>query len=245
EYLFQEINWDLCLLSNIPITSLTGKLFREIMGGRPFQSEISQVCPYIPLPARIEDYYSSLSGNTRNTIKRKRRNLHKKYDGFEVITWEEPDGVDSAMERLFELHEKRWMIVKHKGNFMKSNVREFHKKIARTFLKSDMLRLYFLRIRGKDAAALYTFKYNNILFYYQGGWDPEWSRDRVGNILTNLVIEDAINNECSEYDFLRGTEDYKIRLTDKTREEIDIFIPNSYIAKIYLLFRSLYHKMKE
>ncbi len=245
EYLFQENKWDFCLLSNIPISSLTGKLFREIMRNRPFQSEISQVCPYIPLPARVEDYYSSLSGNTRNTIKRKRRNLEKKYDGFELIILKDPDGIDSAMEKLFELHEKRWMVVKHKGNFMKSNIRKFHKKIARIFLDSDMLRLYFLRIQGKDAATLYTFKYNNKLFYYQGGWDPEWARDRVGNILTNLVIEDAINNGCSEYDFLRGTEDYKVRLTDKKREEIDIFISNSFKAKIYLLFRNLYHNIKK
>ena len=245
DYLFQEIKWDLCLLSNIPISSLTGKLLREIMENRPFQSEISQVCPYMPLPTRIEDYYSSLSGNARNTIKRKRRNLQKEYDGFEVITCEESDGIDSAMERLFELHEKRWMVVKHKGNFTKSNVRKFHKNIARIFLKSDMLRLYFLRIQVKDAAALYTFKYNNKLFYYQGGWDPEWTRERVGNILTNLVIEDAINNGYSEYDFLRGTEDYKVRLTDKKREELDIFIPNSFKAKIYLLFRNLYHNIKK
>ncbi len=245
DYLFQEIKWDLCLLSNIPISSLTNKLLREVMRNRPFQSEISQVCPYIPLPTQIEDYYSSLSGNTRNTIKRKRRNLHKKYDGFELIILKDPSGIDSAMEKLFELHEKRWMVVKHKGNFIKSSVRKFHKKIARIFLDTDMLRLYFLKIQGKDAATLYTFKYNKKLFYYQGGWDPEWSKDRVGNILTNLVIEDAINNGCSEYDFLRGTEDYKVRLTDKKKKEIDIFIPNSYTAKIYLLIRSLYHKMKE
>mgnify|MGYP001442490961 FL=1 len=40
EYLFQENRWDLCLLSNIPSTSLTGKLLEEIMGNRPFQSKM-------------------------------------------------------------------------------------------------------------------------------------------------------------------------------------------------------------
>jgi CelD/BcsL family acetyltransferase involved in cellulose biosynthesis len=146
------------------------------------------------------------------------------------------------MERLFELHEKRWRVVTHKGNLTKSNVRKFHKKIAGIFLNFDMLRLYFLRVQGSDVAVLYTFKYNNKLFYYQGGWDPEWSKDRVGSILTNLVIEDAINKEYSEYDFLRGTELYKTQLTEKKREEIDIFLSNSFKATIYLLLRNLYHK---
>ncbi len=73
-YMFQENKWDLCVLSNIPVSSSTGKLLREIMGNKPSQSEISQVCPYIPLPTRIDDFYSSLSGNRRNTIKRRRRN---------------------------------------------------------------------------------------------------------------------------------------------------------------------------
>ena len=94
---------------------------------------------------------------------------------------------------------------------------KFHKKITRTFLSSDMLRLYFLRVQGNYVATWYTFKYNNKLFYYQGGWDPEWPKDRVGNILTNLVIEDAINKWYSEYDFLRGMEPYKARLTGKRR----------------------------
>ncbi len=244
EYLFKENRWDFCLLSNIPATSLTGRLLKEIMGNRPFQSEISQVCPYIPLPDQIEDFYSSLSGNIRNTIKRKRRSLHKKYDDFELVIWENPDEIDDAMERLFELHEKRWVIVKHKGHFIRNDIRKFHKKIARIFLNSDMLRLYFLRVREDYVATLYTFKYNNKLFYYQGGWDPKWSKDRVGNILTSLAIEDAINKGYSEYDFLRGTELYKTQLTDKKREEVDVFVLNSFNARVYLFFRNLYHKMK-
>jgi len=244
DYLFQENKWGLCLLSNIPISSLTSKLLKEIMGNKPSQSEVSQICPYIPLPTRIEDFHSSLSGNMRNTIKRKRRSLYRKYDGFELLIWENPDEINDAMELLFELHEKRWMTVKHKGNFMRSDVREFHKKIAGRFLNLDMLRLYFLRVRGEYVATLYTFKYNNKLFYYQGGRDPEWARDRVGNVLTGLAIEDAIDKGYSEYDFLRGTEDYKTRLTDKKREEMDIYILNSLNARVYLFFRNLYHKMR-
>ena len=244
DYLFQEIKWDLCLLSNIPISSLTGKLLREIMENRPFQSEISQVCPYIPLPGQIEVFYSSLSRSRRNTIMRRRRNLQKNYNSFKLVTCKNPDDIDDAMERLFKLHQKKWIEVKHKGNFARNEIRDFHKKVAGTFLNTDLLRLYFLRVQGKDVAALYTFKYNNRLFYYQGGWDPEWSKDRVGSILTNLVIEDAINKGYSEYDFLRGSEDYKTRLTNKKREEIDIFISNSFNARIYLLLRYLYHKMK-
>ena len=244
EHLYQENRWDFCILTNIPITSLTGRLLKDIMGHRPFQAEISQVCPYIPLPDQIEVFYSSLSRNRRNTIMRRRRNLQKNYNGFELVKCKNSDEIDDAMERLFKLHQKKWIELKHKGNFARNQIRDFHKKVAGTFLNTDMLGLYFLRVQGKDVAALYTFKYNNKLFYYQGGWDPEWYKDRVGSILTNLVIEDAINRGYSEYDFLRGTEDYKIRLTDKKREEMDIFILNSFNSRIYLLFRNLYHKIK-
>jgi hypothetical protein len=243
-YLFQENIWDLCLLSNIPVTSLTGKYLREILGNKSFQSEISQVCPYIPLPTRIEDFHSSLSKKMRNRVKRERRNLYKKYKDVEFVIWKTLDSTNDAIERLFRLHQKRWALVQHKGTFVRNDVREFHKKIAGTFLSSDMLRLYFLRVRGNDVAALYTFKYKNVLFYYQGGWDPEWSKDSIGSILLNLIIEDAINKGYSEYDFLRGVELYKTQLADKKREEMDIFISNSFNARVYLFFRNLYHKMK-
>ena len=55
----------------------------------------------------------------RNSIKRRKRNLQRKYNGFEFVTWENPDDIDSAMKKMFELHEKRWMVVNHKGNFTK------------------------------------------------------------------------------------------------------------------------------
>ena len=61
DYLSHENCWDLCLLSNIPISSLTSKLLKEIMGEKLSQLEISQVCPYILLPTRIEDFQSSLA----------------------------------------------------------------------------------------------------------------------------------------------------------------------------------------
>ena len=83
------------------------------------------------------------------------------------MTFENPEDIDNAMEKLFKLHAKKWRAVKHEGNFAKSDVRNFHKKIALTFLNSDMIRLYFLRAQGKDVAALNTFKYNNKLLYYE------------------------------------------------------------------------------
>jgi CelD/BcsL family acetyltransferase involved in cellulose biosynthesis len=244
DYMFHIKTWDLCLLSNIPISSLTAKLLKKIIENKPFQSEVSQICPYISLPTRIEYFHSSISKKMRNMIKRERRNLYNKYKDVDFVIWKIPESIDDAMEKLFRLHKSRWMAVKHKGNFIDSNIRKFHKKVARAFLNSDMLRLYFLRVQGKDVAALYTFKYNNKLCYYQSGRDPEWSKEGVGGILINLIIENAIKKGYAEFDFLRGMEDYKTRLTDKKREEIDIFITNSLNARIFLLFRNLYHRMK-
>ncbi len=244
DYLFHESSCDLCLLSNIPVSSQTNKLLKEIMGNRPFQSEVSQVCFYIPLPTRIEEFYSSLTGKMRNKVKREQKVLRKKYCNFELVICERPTDIDNAMEKLFELHEQRWKAMNHKGNFSKSSIKKFHKKIAGLLLESNMLMLYFLRVQGKDVATLYTFKYNNKLCYYQSGRDPEWSKEGVGGILINLIIEDAINKGYAEFDFLRGMEDYKTRLTDKKREEIDIFITNSFSARIFLLFRNLYHKLR-
>ncbi len=244
EFLFQESRWDYCLLSNIPTTSLTGRLLKGIIGGRPFQSEISQVCPYVLLPTQFESFHSSLSRKMRSNTKREKHNLIKKYHGLDLVIWENPKDLESAMKKLFELHEKLLKSMKYNSNFIRNNVRQFHKKIASLFLDTDMLRLYFLRVQGKDVATLYAFKYNNKLFHYQSGRDPKWSKEGVGGILINLVIEDAINKGYAEFDFLRGMEDYKTRLTDKKREEIDIFIANSFSARIFLLLRNLYHKLR-
>ena len=47
-------------------------------------------------------------------------------------------------------------------------------------------------------------------FYYQSGYDPAWSPRSPGLVLVGRTVEDAYARGLADYDFLRGTEPYKL-----------------------------------
>jgi CelD/BcsL family acetyltransferase involved in cellulose biosynthesis len=75
-------------------------------------------------------------------------------------------------------------------------------------------------------ASQYGFKFNNKLFHYQTGFDPNYEKYSAGLISTGFMIENAFKEELQEYDFLRGKEDYKFHWTQDVRTIYSASIAN-------------------
>ncbi|MCY2982756.1 MAG: GNAT family N-acetyltransferase [Planctomycetota bacterium] len=69
-----------------------------------------------------------------------------------------------------------------------------------------------LRINGIVAAGAICFRDRSAVAMYLVGMNPECAQDRPGWILNTAFIKYAIEQGCSEFDFLRGDEEYKGRL---------------------------------
>jgi CelD/BcsL family acetyltransferase involved in cellulose biosynthesis len=72
------------------------------------------------------------------------------------------------------------------------------------------LRLYRLRVQGAAIAAVYGIEVGRRFYYYQSGYDPAWSARSPGLVLVGRTVEDAYARGIVDYDFLRGTEPYKL-----------------------------------
>lgn len=66
---------------------------------------------------------------------------------------------------------------------------------------------------GRPAAAWYGLRFAGVESFYQSGRNPADERGSVGFVLLAHTIREAINDGCSEYRFLRGSEAYKSRFT--------------------------------
>jgi CelD/BcsL family acetyltransferase involved in cellulose biosynthesis len=74
---------------------------------------------------------------------------------------------------------------------------------------------------GRDAiAAVYGLEVGNRFYYYQSGYDPAWSARSPGMVLVGRTIEDAYARGLTDYDFLRGTEPYKLDWAADRRETL-------------------------
>jgi CelD/BcsL family acetyltransferase involved in cellulose biosynthesis len=85
----------------------------------------------------------------------------------------------------------------------------FHRDLAALALECGWLRFYQLQVAGRAIAALYCFRYQDTLYAYQIGFDPDWSTYSPGRLLIAHVIGEVIGEGMREFDWLRGGHKYK------------------------------------
>jgi CelD/BcsL family acetyltransferase involved in cellulose biosynthesis len=184
-------------------------------------------CPYLTLPAKWEELLKSMKAKRRSFIKTKRERLAAKCR-IEFVRETSPENVARQLDILERLHKLARERKGEEGNFVLRAYREFHRDVALRMAKAGYLYMARLECHGTPTAIVYGFIMNKRFFYYQTGFDPEWMKDGVGSILLAMVVEDAIEHfQAKEFDFLRGTEEYKYAWTSKENVLQSCFVWNS------------------
>ena len=132
-----------------------------------------------------------------------------------------PEEVAVAIDELFVLHAKRWTIKDDDvSGFDNEMSRRFHRNIAANLAAQDGVRIFVLRCDARPVAACYCFLFDGRLFFYQPGWDPGFRQFHAGKILLGHALQYCFAQGIREFDFLRGTEEYKFDWTDQTRQTV-------------------------
>jgi len=61
-------------------------------------------------------------------------------------------------------------------------------------------------------------RYGPAFYFYQSGFDPDYSKHSVGVVTMGLTIKTAIEEGACEYDFLHGDEEYKFHWASEVRD---------------------------
>lgn len=194
--------WDICDFQELrPDSSLLGIQFSKTLHTCRL---IQERCPVLRLPDSADKYYRSLPGSFVARMSRAKKSLKD----AELVEADAPT-LSYFMNELFRLHGASWKERGQSGVLSDTAVRLFHQEVAARFMSSGTLRLFGLQHGEKLIAVIYAFVSGSRLFFYLGGYDPEFARLSPGTVLMALVIENAISNGFSEIDFLRGNEKYK------------------------------------
>ena len=196
-------DWDVIDLTDIHSSSclLQSHLF-------PTKPQKHDLCFVLPLPASPDQLLEGLSkrqwANLRNARSRTRREQDVR---FEVAP---PEQSLAFMDDLFRLHSKRWNGLGESGVLHEERVQRFHRAVAPGLVSAGMLRLYRMRAGDRVMAVVYCFFHRTSAFCYLQGFDPECAHLSPGTQLMLAVMEDAIRHGLYRFDFLRGTEAYKM-----------------------------------
>jgi CelD/BcsL family acetyltransferase involved in cellulose biosynthesis len=189
--------------------------------------ESAALAPYMTLNGGLDHHLDGFSRKHRYNLKRARQQLEEKHRvRFAMFTGGAVDSIEENLEALFELHHSRKRDMRITSTFAGVTMKGFHKDLAVRFGRNGWLRMGSLKTEDNSIAVAYGFCYRDRFSYYQTGFDPDWERYGVGTTLLVQLIEYGYKEGWSEFDFLRGDEDYKYQWTDQERELSTVNIYN-------------------
>jgi len=200
--------------------------YPSFSGSLSINERLISSCPYIDLPATWDEYYDNLHKNGRKKAKRIKREMQAMQENNELQFKKhtQGDNIQDQLQILFRLHQKRWKERNISSKFSIPEVREFYEDVSEAFIENNWMDLSFLYIDGNVVSAGWGFRYFNQFYYMTSTFDPEHSNHNLGHIHTLQLIEEAIDNGLSRFDFLKGDEFFKTYWAHSKNNNVQIMV---------------------
>jgi CelD/BcsL family acetyltransferase involved in cellulose biosynthesis len=170
---------------------------------------------WVPLVSiKPSDAASELGAKTRRTL----QNVKNRWASAGVTSRliERPALEPELLERMIAVERRRRIRGKPVDDLL-AGWPEFFGYILRELGSRGWITIAVAE-KGPDLIAYdVVFRCGKKLWAYTGAYDPTFAKLSPGTVLTAVVLEYAHSLRCEEYDFLRGSEDYKLRLADGLR----------------------------
>ncbi|MFH1185327.1 MAG: GNAT family N-acetyltransferase [Chloroflexota bacterium] len=175
--------------------------------GWAHREEIFRPTPHIALGGDFEAYLAGLEKKQRHEIRRKMRRAAEGPTPSRFELLESPALLEPGIEDLLELmaHDA------DKARFLNPAMRDHMRSFMRIAWEGGYLWMAFLMVDGSRAAAAFNFDYNNRLWGYNSAVNREFMELSPGWVLLTHQIQWACDHGRSQFDFMRGDEEYKYR----------------------------------
>jgi CelD/BcsL family acetyltransferase involved in cellulose biosynthesis len=202
--------WDYLDLYNIldesPTLEILAGLSRET--GWRFQQEQLQPAPCIQLPHSWDEYLAGLKKKQRHELRRKMRKASNHPVPVKWYQVEDQAALDRELETLFALMSTD----AQKQAFLTPAMKAQMGAIARAAFAHGWLQLAGLQVGRAVVAMQLNFVYDNRIWGYNSGVDPNYRELSTGVVLLGHLLEQSIADRRAAFDFMRGGEEYKYRL---------------------------------
>ena len=188
----------------------------------PFVETLATRCPYIAAEGLLRGVPRPVLGQAPGQPPAAGAGVPRRR-GFLDRRATTPASLTGDVDDLFTLHRARFDRFGGRTSFGGERVRRFHHALAARLAARGELALTTLSHAGRPIAAHYAFRVGGKLYHFQGGFDPDAPLSSAGTALTTIVLEDDVFGAgLAEYDFLDGTEAYKLALATGERRLYDV-----------------------
>jgi CelD/BcsL family acetyltransferase involved in cellulose biosynthesis len=176
------------------------------------------ICPVIELPESVGKWEASLDKIHRRNVRHARAHGGFRYEQCSNTT---------AFADFVRLHELSWRDRNQEGVLNTPGLRAFYREAAEALAAAGWLRTHVLEHEGSIAGVILGMSYKNRGYAYLGGFDPALRKSSPGTVLMWDAITRAISEGLSEWDLLRGEEQYKYLWSPTNRKNVQIRIIGS------------------
>lgn len=175
--------------------------------GWTHHQEVYRPTPRIPLGGSFEEYLARIDKKQRHEIRRKMRRAAESEKNVRFYVVDGTVDINTEMDDFFHLMVQD----PNKEEFLHPDMREQMTATIQNAHAQGYLWLGFLEVAGAKAAASLNFDYKNKLWGYNSGVGREHMELSPGWVLLAHVIQWCCDHGRSEFDFMRGEEEYKYR----------------------------------
>lgn len=200
-------------LKHVRPDSTVLKSLKNVAEGRGYAVVSTQedVSVEMDLPATFEQYLEQLDTKQRHEVRRKMRRLTEE-GKIEYRSIDKGGTLTPAMDTFYRMFvESR----QDKAAFLTEKMKSFFNLLADTMAGNGLLRLGILELDSKPVAEIMCFDYNDCIYLYNSGYDPQYVSLSAGLLSKVYAIKDSIDKGKKRFDFLKGDEGYKYRLGGK------------------------------
>lgn len=207
-HLVESGAFDLIDLFELPADSALLPAFSrraDADGATEVEIEARYVCPQVELEGTWEQVLAR--SRRASNLRRRWRQAETLGATYRGVT--EPGEARAAFDRFLRLHERRWEREGGSDGIKGPAHIRFHAEVVEGLAAAGWLRFDELWIDGSCRASIYGIERGSTFYFYQSGFDPEWSNRSVGLVLLGMSMEQAVRRGLDVYDFLHGVETYK------------------------------------
>lgn len=209
------VRWDVFLGERLH----GGEGWADMLGGRLIHREPS---PIIRFGGRTwDEFLRDRSRHFRRDLARQQQRLGRTFTVRYRLA-DDRERLPADLDAFFALHEARWTEKRSSLLPREAFLRDF----AFEAFDRGWLRLWFLELDGRPAAARYDLRFADVAVAYNSGRDRAFDEHSPGAVLRAHTMNRAIAEGATEYRFLRGGEEYKYRFTEEDPGLDTIAVPN-------------------
>jgi CelD/BcsL family acetyltransferase involved in cellulose biosynthesis len=179
--------------------------------------EPGEQCVTLPLMSTFEEHLAGLSKRFRKDVGYYRRSFERNFASeFRAVS--APSEIPAALNDVIAVYKARWQEQKGATEYDDEEAARFEREISQVLSAAGMYQLYVLYADKKPAAAILAYVRNNRCYVERFAHSPEFHKYSVGTVLLAMAIEHAIARGWTEFDLMRGAEDYKFRWNGQSKQ---------------------------